>query len=118
MLEALDRVADWMVEGEDMRHWRLWLNALDEAHRDDFLAEVMNAALRDWHRLIANLMSGLAERGDAKVAEAEATAWCMTALMNDLAGATLVKASVVTPEMARELMKTQMRLERGHSPCP
>ena len=113
-VEALDRIVDWMVEDEDMRHWRLWLNAQDEAHRDDLLAGVMNAALLDWHRLIADLVIRVAEDRGAKVAEAEAAAWRLTALMDGLAGAMLVMGSVVTPEMARELMKAQLHLEYGH----
>lgn len=146
--EALDRVADWMVEDEDMRHWRLWLNAQDEAHRDDLLAGVMNAALQDWHGLIAELMIRGAGQGDEKAAKAnpgkvetgfppgfagkqrpraiehfeekrncsraEAAAWRLTALMDGLAAAMLVKGSVVTPEMARALLKTQIGLELGH----
>ena len=113
--EALDRVADWMVEDEDMRHWRLWLNAQDEAHRDDLLAGVMNAALRDWHRLIADLLVKVSEEGGAKGVDVEAAAWRLAALMDGLAGAMLIKGSVVTSEMARELMKAQMHLEYGHS---
>ena len=112
-VEALDRVADWMVEDEDMRHWRLWLNAQDEAHRDDLLAGVMNAAMADWHRLIADLLVKVGEEGGAKGVDVEAAAWRLAALMDGLAGAMLVRGSVVTPQMARDLMTAQLRLEYG-----
>ena len=115
-IEALHRIADWMVEDEDMRHWRLWLNAQDEAHRDDLLAGVMNAALLDWHRLIADLLSKLGD-GGAAGADAEPAAWRLAALMDGLAGAMLVKGSVLTREMARNLMKAQLHLECGHKTC-
>ena len=113
-VDALDRVADWMVDDEDMRHWRLWLNAQDEARRDDLLAGVMNAALLDWHRLIAGLLFKVGEGGDPKVVDAEAAAWRVAALMDGLAGAMLVRGSVVTPGMARELIAAQLHLERGN----
>ena len=112
-VDALDRVADWMVDDEDMRHWRLWLNAQDEARRDDLLAGVMNAALLDWHRLIAGLLFKVGEGGDPTVVDAEAAAWRVAALMDGLAGAMLVRGSVVTPEMARALIAAQLHLERG-----
>ncbi|WP_420348198.1 TetR/AcrR family transcriptional regulator [Pelagibius sp.] len=115
-LQALNRLADWMVEDEDMRHWRLWLNAQDEAHRDDLLAGVMNAAMADWQRLIAGLLVRVAGEGQAKGIDAEAAAWRLAALMDGLAGAMLVRGSVVTPAMARDLMKTQLLLELGRKP--
>ena len=110
--EALNRVADWMVEDGDMRHWRLWLNAQDEAHRDDLLAGVMNAAMLDWHRLIADLLLRVGEESGAEAADAEAAAWRLAALMDGLAGAMLVRDSVVDPQMARTLIKTQLTLEQ------
>ena len=113
-VDALDRVADWMVDDEDMRHWRLWLNAQDEARRDDLLAGVMNAALLDWHRLIAGLLLKVGEDGDPTVVDAEAAAWRVAALMDGLAGAMLVRGSVVTPGMARGLITAQLHLERGN----
>ena len=112
-VDAFDRVADWMVDDEDMRHWRLWLNAQDEARRDDLLAGVMNEALLDWHRLIAGLLLKVSEDGDPKVVDAEAAARRVAALMDGLAGAMLVRGSVVTPGMARELIAAQLQLERG-----
>ncbi|HIC80358.1 MAG TPA: hypothetical protein EYP07_05240 [Kiloniellaceae bacterium] len=112
-LEALDRLADWMVEDGDMRHWRLWLNAQDEAHRDDLLAEVMNAAMADWHQVIADLLVRAGKEGLAQGRETEAAAWRLAALMDGLAGAMLVRKSRVTPAMARDLMKTQLLLELG-----
>ena len=117
-LEALDRVADWMVEDDDMRHWRLWLNAQDEAHRDDLLAGVMNAAMLDWHRLIADLLCRVGEERATPLADAGAAAWRLAALMDGLAGAMLVRGSVMTPTLARDLIKAQMRLEYGDSPDP
>ena len=112
-LEALERVADWVVDDEDMRHWRLWLNAQDEAHRDDLLAEVMTAAMLDWHRLIAGLLVKLgAERG-ATTSNADDAAWRLTALMDGLASTMLVKGSAMTARTARMLLKQQLRLECG-----
>ena len=111
--EALERIADWMVGDEDMRHWRLWLNAQDEAHRDDRLAAVMNAAMLDWHRLIADLLVRLGHEAGRTVIEADAAAWRLAALMDGLAGTMLVKGSVMTVGMARDLLKAQLRLE-----CP
>ncbi len=110
-LEALDRLADWMVEDGDMRHWRLWLNAQDEAHRDDRLAEVMNAAMAEWHEVIADLLVRAGKEGVAQGTETEAAAWRLAAMMDGLAGAMLVRGSRVTPAMARDLMKTQLLLE-------
>ncbi|MEM8852137.1 MAG: TetR family transcriptional regulator C-terminal domain-containing protein [Pseudomonadota bacterium] len=109
--QALTAVADWMVEDDDMRHWRLWLNALDEANRDAGLAEVMNAALANWHRLIARLLAGA--MGDHAEAPGicDAAAWRLIALMDGLAGAMLIKGSIVTRDMARHLIETQMRAE-------
>ncbi|WP_162906525.1 TetR/AcrR family transcriptional regulator [Algihabitans albus] len=111
--EALDRVADWMIEDEDMRHWRLWLNALDEAHRDPLLAEVMNAAMLDWHRLIAGLFRRVDKEERPKPVDAEAAAWRLAAVMDGLASAMLVMGSVVTPERARDSIRAQVHLELG-----
>lgn len=111
--EALDRMADWMVADEDMRHWRLWLNALEEAHRDPQLAEVMNAAMLEWHGVIADLLRRVdAEQGEVPV-DTEDAAWRLAAVMDGLAGALLVKGSVVTAAMARDSIKAQLRLELG-----
>lgn len=114
-LEALDRLADWMVEDGDMRHWRLWLNAQDEAHRDDLLAEVMNAAMAEWHQLIADLLGHAVNERGAERVDPEAAAWRLAALMDGLAGAMLVRGSCVTSAMARDLMKTQLLLELGRA---
>lgn len=112
-LEALERVADWVVDDEDMRHWRLWLNALDEAHRDDLLADVMTAAMLDWHRLIAGLLVKLGEERGATTSDADDAAWRLTALMDGLASAMLVRGSAMTARTARMLLKQQLRLECG-----
>lgn len=111
--EALERIADWVVDDEDMRHWRLWLNAQDEAHRDDFLASVMNAAMLDWRQLIASLLVKRAEETGAPVSDADDAAWRLTALMDGLASAMLVKGSAMTAKAARMLLKQQLRLECG-----
>ena len=115
-IQALDRVADWMVEDEDMRHWRLWLNAQDEAHRDDLLAKVMRAALLDWHRLVADLLARLEVEGGAKEPDTNAAAWRLAAMMDGLAGAMLIKGSSMTPDLARTLIVEQLQLERGRKP--
>jgi len=112
-MEALERVADWVVDDEDMRHWRLWLNALDEAHRDDLLADVMTAAMLDWHRLIAGLLVKLGEERGATTSDADDAAWRLTALMDGLASTMLVKGSAMTARTARALLKQQLRLECG-----
>ena len=110
---ARTRIADWMVEDEDMRHWRLWLNAQDEAHRDPLLAEVMNAAMLEWRRLIVELLRQAGEDASTTLADPEAAAWRLAALMDGLAGAMLVRDSVMTPETARKLIEVQFRLECG-----
>ena len=112
-LEALERIADWVVEDEDMRHWRLWLNAQDEAHRDALLAEVMTAAMLDWHRLIAGLLVQGAEESGATTSDADDAAWRLAALMDGLAGTMLVKGSAMTAGTARMLLKQQLSLECG-----
>ena len=110
---ALHRVVDWMLDDDDMRHWRLWLNAQDEAHRDDLLAGVMNAILRDWHRLISDLLARAAAGRGATRLDTQAAAWRLAALMDGLAGALLVRGSAMTPELARTLMLSQIDLEFG-----
>ncbi|MEM8590720.1 MAG: TetR family transcriptional regulator C-terminal domain-containing protein [Pseudomonadota bacterium] len=112
-LEALERIADWVVEDEDMRHWRLWLNAQDEAHRDALLAEVMTAAMLDWHRLIAGLLAKGAEESGATTSDADDAALRLAALMDGLAGTMLVKGSAMTAGTARMLLKQQLSLECG-----
>ena len=112
---AMDRIADWVVEDEEMRHWRLWLNAQDEAHRDPHLAEVMNSAMLEWHALIATLLRKAGEETRAGPADPEAAAWRLAALMDGLAGAMLVQNSVMSPKTARDLIGGQFRLECGSS---
>ena len=112
---ALERMADWMVEDDDMRHWRLWLNALDEAHRDPLLAEVMNAAMLEWHGLIADLLRRAGAEQGRRSLDAEAAGWRLAAVMDGLAGALLVTGSVVTPPMARDAIRAQLRLELGET---
>ncbi|QBF30836.1 hypothetical protein CFI11_06355 [Thalassococcus sp. S3] len=100
-----------MVEDEDMRHWRLWLNAQDEAHRDDALAEVMNIAMMDWHATIRDVLErGLAGRTPVP-ADLAAAAWRVAAVMDGLAGAMLVKGSIMTVSQARALILSQLELE-------
>ncbi len=112
---AMQRLADWMIDDEDMRHWRLWLNAQDEAHRDPLLAEVMNAAMLAWRGLIAELLREAGEETGGGPADADAAAWRLAALMDGLAGAMLVRDSVMTPQIARNLIGMQLRLECGSS---
>jgi len=112
-LEALERIADWVVDDEDMRHWLLWLNAQDEAHRDALLAEVMTAAMLDWHRLIAGLLAKGADETGATTSDADDAAWRLAALMDGLASTMLVKGSAMTARTARVLLKQQLRLECG-----
>ena len=112
---ALERMADWMVEDDDMRHWRLWLNALDEAHRDPLLAEVMNAAMLEWHGLMADLLRRAGAEQRRRSLDAEAAGWRLAAVMDGLAGALLVTGSVVTPPMARDAIRAQLRLELGET---
>ncbi|MEM8662993.1 MAG: TetR family transcriptional regulator C-terminal domain-containing protein [Pseudomonadota bacterium] len=111
--EALQRIAGWMVQDDDMRHWRLWLNAQDEAHREPLLATVMNKAMLDWHHLIAGVLSRLGEEGGPVLADPPAAAWRLAALMDGLAGAMLVQGSVVSAAMARDLIVAQFELECG-----
>ena len=113
-----DRIADWMVQDTDMRHWRLWLNAQEEAHRDDHLAAVMNAAMLDWHRLMVDVLLRADEQSALTAVDAEAAAWRLAALMDGLAGAMLVRGSVVTPALARTLITAQFGLEHGHVSSP
>lgn len=110
---AIRCLADWMVEDDDMRHWRLWLNAQDEAHRDTLLAEVMVTALRNWHRMIANLLRRACEEGSAHIPDADAAAWRLIALMDGLASTMLVKDAPITPQVARDLILSQIKLEGG-----
>ncbi|MEM6550495.1 MAG: TetR family transcriptional regulator C-terminal domain-containing protein [Pseudomonadota bacterium] len=112
-LEALDYLAEWMVEDDDMRHWRLWLNAQDEAHRDDHLAEVMNAAIAAWQALIAALFARLAAEGRLGDREVEGAAVRLAAVIDGLAGTMLVRGAATSPEMARDLIKVQIRSECG-----
>lgn len=113
--QALKVIVDWMVKDEDMRHWRLWLNAMDEAHRDDGLAQVMNAALADWHHLIAGLLTCAAKETVEAHADCDAAAWRLIALMDGLASAMLIKDSIVTPQMAHALIEGQVRSEIGET---
>ncbi len=106
--DALDRIADWMVEDDDMAHWRLWLNAQDEAHRDDLLAEVMNKALSDWHTLIASLLRNFPDVADPDV---QLAAWRLIAMMDGLASAMLIRGSIITRQQARELIGSQLDIE-------
>ncbi|MEM8754755.1 MAG: TetR family transcriptional regulator C-terminal domain-containing protein [Pseudomonadota bacterium] len=111
--EALDRLAAWMVEDDDMRHWRLWLDAQEEAHRDDRLAEVMRDAMAAWRALVEALLVRLGEEGGRTVAKPGAASRRLCALMDGLAGAMLVKGGDTTPAAALELLRGQIALETG-----
>ncbi|MEL7137488.1 MAG: TetR family transcriptional regulator C-terminal domain-containing protein [Pseudomonadota bacterium] len=110
-LEALDDLADWMVQDEEMRHWRLWLNAQDEAHRDDRLADVMNVAIAEWRALIASLLARAFEGADLHAADVDGAAWRLAAVIDGLAGPMLVRRATTSPKVARALIEAQIKLE-------
>lgn len=111
--ESLTYLISWMVEDEDMRHWRLWLNAMDEAHRDPRLAKVMTSAVQRWHEMVKELIARAQKEGICPGDDPAIVAWRLTALMDGLAGMALIEGGSMTLEKARNLLTKQLTLELG-----
>ena len=110
--DALEYLVAWIDDDEEMRHWRLWLNALDEAHRDPLLAEVLSKTIVQWHDLLTALVVKAAdEKGTCE--DPKGAAWRLAALMDGLASATLIPGGQITLEDAQKLMRQQIDMELG-----
>lgn len=109
--ECIDRFAHWMTDDPEFCHWRLWLNALEEARRDAEMRDVVRAAYESWHQVFVRLIRRLIEETDARCADPSATAWRLSALMDGLAGIVSLGDPMPAPQEAARLFVEQFVAE-------
>ena len=109
--ERVERFVDWMADDDEMRHWSLWLNAIDTARHDPEMAAVVGEAYDRWHALIANLLMTIAREENVLLEDAGLAAWRLAALIDGLASIALSEKSPLTLENAKMLLHQQFALE-------
>ncbi|WP_421724339.1 TetR/AcrR family transcriptional regulator [Bauldia sp.] len=109
--QLIPRFADWMADDPGFRHWRLWLNAIEEARRDPELAEVVRSAYRHWHAVIVQVIERLVEGDVGRCADPVASAWRLCALIDGLAGIVMLGETGLEPEAAKHLLQQQFAME-------
>ncbi|MEM1312945.1 MAG: TetR family transcriptional regulator C-terminal domain-containing protein [Pseudomonadota bacterium] len=105
------RLVDWMVQDPEFLHWRLWLDALDEARRDSALAEVVEAAYLQWHGALVELIERIVEEGGGACADPQGGAWRLSALIDGLVGLLVFERTPLTSGAVAELLETQLANE-------
>lgn len=105
--QMAERFIDWMAEDEDLRHWTLWLNAINEARLDPVMAAVIREAYAKWQKVIADLLDHIVAGQIGRCADTGAAACRLSALIDGLAGLVLVGDGQVTLEIAKQMLRTQ-----------
>ncbi|MEM7489494.1 MAG: TetR family transcriptional regulator C-terminal domain-containing protein [Pseudomonadota bacterium] len=114
--DRVDRLVDWMADDGDMRHWSLWLNAVDEARRDPELRVVVHEAYAQWHAAMARALQGMLDAGIGRCPDPSAAAWRLCALIDGLAGTVLLGDGVMAMAAAKGLLRDQFALELDLDP--
>ncbi len=109
--QLVPRFVDWMADDPEFRHWRLWLNAIEEARRDRELAEVVRSAYRNWHAVIVRLIERLVESGVGHCIDPDSSAWRLCALIDGLGGIVVLDETAVQAEAAKHLLQQQFAME-------
>ncbi|MCE8008189.1 TetR/AcrR family transcriptional regulator [Aestuariivita sp.] len=107
---------DWLAVDEEMRHWSLWLNAIDEARRDPDLAVVIHEAYRRWHGVVMRVLDRVVAGGHGACADTSLVAWRICALIDGLAGHVLLSETVMPVKTAKDILRTQFAMELACDP--
>lgn len=108
---------DWLAQDDDLRHWNLWLNAINEARTDPVMAHVVAQAHGAWHRVIADLLVRVqAGVAGAICVDTAAAAIRLSALIDGLAGIVLIGAGPMTLAQAKAMLRAQFAYELAVAP--
>ncbi|MCV3273752.1 TetR/AcrR family transcriptional regulator [Roseobacter sinensis] len=104
-------VVDWMVQDPAFRHWRLWLDAIEEARRDPDLAEVVEAGYLRWQITLSTLVERIVAAGHGTCPQPQDAAWRISVLIDGLVGLLAFDRTPLTTEEVRRLLQTQLAME-------
>ncbi|KIC51326.1 hypothetical protein RA29_05740 [Tateyamaria sp. ANG-S1] len=107
---------DWMISDPDDQFWGLWLDAIEEARRDDELAEIIRDGHMRWHAVIADLIKRCVDAEQGKCDAPVTAAWRISALIDGLMGILALQQTALSPSAVRQIVKQQIALELGKHP--
>ncbi|WP_424964527.1 TetR/AcrR family transcriptional regulator [Dinoroseobacter sp. S375] len=111
------RFIDWMISDPELRFWKLWLDAIEEARRDPDLAAIIQAGHLRWHDTIVELLRRCASDGAAGCDSPQHAAWRISAQIDGLMGVFALGQSSLTPDLIKTLLHEQFSMELGR-PAP
>ena len=116
----VERFIDWMISDPELRFWRLWLDAIEEARRDPDLAAIVQEGHIQWHAAIVDLIEQSVEERGVNQINTEHAAWRISALIDGLMGIVTVGQTPLTKELVRILLTEQVHMElmRGRAAVP
>ncbi|MEL6520881.1 MAG: TetR family transcriptional regulator C-terminal domain-containing protein, partial [Pseudomonadota bacterium] len=99
---------DWMTSDPDLRFWKLWLDAIEEARRDPDLAAIVQDGHVQWHAAIVEMLERSSENGPLDNVHAQHAAWRVSALFDGLMGIMTIGRAPLTKEFVKELVSEQI----------
>lgn len=102
---------EWMLQDEEFRQWRLWLNAIEEARRDADLAKVVENGYTRWHGTIVDIIQRIVGAGHGTCELPHEAAWRISLLIDSLVGMLAFGRTPLTLETVKKLLQTQFAME-------
>jgi AcrR family transcriptional regulator len=109
--DMVERFIDWMITDPDLRFWKLWLDAVEEARRDPNLATIVQEGHVQWHLAIMNLMNSCGESSDEASVHSRHAAWRITALVDGLMGIIAIGRTPLSIDLVKVLLTEQIHME-------
>jgi AcrR family transcriptional regulator len=114
LAQAIALFVEDQIAAEREREMRLWAEAWHEAQGDPELAAIYADAVRDWHRLLSNLLREGFSQGVFKAqADVEETAWRILGLGFGLSGMVTLPAALLSPAESRRIMVDMLARDLG-----
>ena len=115
--EMVERFIDWMISDPNLRFWKLWLDAIEEARRDPDLATIVQDGHIKWHSAIMDLINRCAEGGPPDGVNSQHAAWRISALVDGLMGIIAIGRTPLTKELVKVLLSEQIHMELRRDPA-
>lgn len=115
--DMIERFVDWMISDPNLRFWKLWLDAIEEARRDPDLAAIVQEGHVQWHSAIMDMIISCAEDGAEGSVNSQHAAWRISALVDGLIGIIAIGRTPLSKELVRVLLSEQIHMEL-HLPLP
>jgi AcrR family transcriptional regulator len=108
---AFERFIDWMTADPDLRFWRLWLDAIEEARRDPDLAAIVQDGHVQWHAAIVEMLDRSIGAKAVGSVNSQHAAWRISAIFDGLMGIMTIGHAPMTKELVTELVSEQIDME-------